>query len=432
MGYRISKFVTIIKKDGFGNAIKKVYLYLRAKYLSRVNVFGFLKIKLRNKAIRKDIDALLEGKNDRIILWRSSFGWNVPLFQRPQHIARNLAKKGSLVFFEITTVTDKVRTYKKIEDNLVLVNFNNRAMQKLLLEEIRKYNKPKYIQYYSTDATLSVKDVDNFNKDGYKVIYEYIDDINPKLLGMNELPPNITEKYERMMKDKDNTFVVVTADALEKDVLDRRGKEKVVFSCNGVDYNHFTNLNQEIKLDDKFKKIVEENKPIVGYYGAMANWFDYDMVKKLAKERPNYNIVLIGIKYDGSFDEANLLEYSNIHFLGPKKYEELPYYASKFTICTIPFLVNDITQATSPLKLFEYMALGKPIVTTAMKECKKYESVKIANDADEFIKICDELVDISNDKDNAYFKLLKKDALDNTWESKTKLIVDLLSKYENK
>lgn len=432
MGYRFSKFVTIIKKDGLGNAIKKVYLYIRAKYLSRVNFLGFLKIKLNNKKIRKDIDALLEKDYDRIILWRSSFGWNVPLFQRPQHIARFLSQKKCLIFYEITTVTDKVRTYKKIEDNLILVNFNNRAMQRLLLEEIRKYDKPKYIQFYSTDATLSVKDLDNFVDDGYKIIYEYIDDINPKLLGMNELPANITEKYERMMEDTENTFVVVTADALEKDVLDRRGKEKIVFACNGVDYDHFAKLDKEIKLDNKFLKIIDENKPIVGYYGALANWFDYEMVKKLAKERPDYNIVLLGIKYDGSFDEANLEEYPNIYFLGPKKYDELPYYASKFSICTIPFLVNDITQATSPLKLFEYMALGKPIVTTAMKECKKYKSVNIINNSEEFIKTCDKLIEISKEKENKYFKLLKSDAMDNTWESKSKLIVNLLREYENK
>ena len=430
MGYRISKFVTIIKKDGFGNAVKKVYLYIRAKYLSRVNIFGFLKIKLNNNRIRKDIDSLLDGSYDRVIIWRSSFGWNVPLFQRPQHIARYLAKKGCLVFYEITTVTDKVRTYKRIEDNMVLVNFNNRAMQKLLLEEIRKYDKPKYIQFYSTDATLSVNDLDLFVSDGYKVIYEYIDDINPKLLGMNKLPANITDKYERMMEDKENTFVVVTADALEKDVLDRRGSEKVVFSCNGVDYDHFTKLDKEVKLDDKYMKVVKEGKPIIGYYGALANWFDYKMVKTLAKERPDYNIVLIGIKYDGSYNEANMEEYSNIHFLGPKKYEELPYYASDFTICTIPFLVNDITQATSPLKLFEYMALGKPIVTTAMKECKKYKSVKIANNTDEFIKICDELVEISKNKGDKYYDLLKKEALENTWENKAQLIINLISKYE--
>ncbi|MBQ5347017.1 MAG: glycosyltransferase, partial [Ruminococcus sp.] len=64
----------------------------------------------------------------------------------------------------------------------------------------------------------------------------------------------------------------------------------------------------------------------------------------------------------------------------------LPYYATHFSVCTIPFLVNDITQATSPIKLFEYMALGKPIVTTAMNECKKYKSVMIAEDKKDFLE----------------------------------------------
>ena len=58
--------------------------------------------------------------DDRIILWRSSFGYNVPLFQRPQHIANNLSKNNCLVFYEVTTMTDKVKIYKKFSDNLYL------------------------------------------------------------------------------------------------------------------------------------------------------------------------------------------------------------------------------------------------------------------------------------------------------------------------
>ena len=430
MGYRVSKLVTIIKKDGLVNAIGKVYRYIRANYLSRINIFGYLRVKISNKKIREDIGKILNSSNDRIIIWRSSFGWNVPLFQRPQHIAKNLSENGCIVFYEITTVTDKVRTYKKISDNLILVNFNNRAMQKLLLEEIRKINKPKYIQFYSTDATLSTNDLDNFVRDGYKIIYEYIDDISPKLLGISELPVNITDKYEYMLKDTTNTFVVVTADALQKDVFDKRGEEKSVFACNGVDYDHFTKLDENVKLDNKFLDIINQKKPIIGYYGALANWFDYQMIKDLAKERPDYNIVLLGIKYDGSFDEQGLDKYSNIYFLGPRDYNVLPNYASKFTVCTIPFLINDITQATSPLKLFEYMALGKPIVTTAMNECMKYKSVAIAHDTKEFIDLVDKSVKIATDGDEDYYKILKKEALDNTWKAKANLMIDLLKMYE--
>ena len=234
-----------------------------------------------------------------------------------------------------------------------------------------------------------------------------------------------------MLKDTENVFVVVTADEIQKDVESKRGAEKLVFSCNGVDYQHFHDINNKIKLDKQFVDIIEQNKPIIGYYGALASWFDYELVKFLAKQRPNYNVVLLGIKYDDSFDKANLNQYANIYFLGPKNYDVLPNYASYFDICTIPFLINDITQATSPLKLFEYMALGKPIVTTAMNECKKYKSVMIANNKEEFIKKIDKALQIEGNNCKEYFDVLKQEALENTWKSKAEKIIELLEKYEN-
>lgn len=430
MSYKINKIISIIKKDGLLIAIKKTYKYIQATYLSKINLFGYFYIKLNNKKFKKKINEILNGNYDRIIIWRSSFGWNVPLFQRPQHIAKNLSNNKCLVFYEITTVTDKVKTFKKIKDNLYLVNFNNVAMKNLLFNEIKKINKPKYIQFYSTDATLNVQALNNFINDGYKIIYEYIDDLSPQLVGTKELPINIKEKYEYMLKDAENVFVVVTADEIKKDVISKRGEKKLAFSCNGVDYEHFKNINKNFNFEKDFINILNNKKPIIGYYGALASWFDYEMVKYLANKKPDYNIILLGIKYDDSFDKANLAKYPNIYFLGPKDYSVLPNYASHFDICTIPFLINNITQATSPVKLFEYMALGKPIVTTNMNECKKYKSVMLANSKEEFISLIDKSLLLSKEHNTEYFDLLQKEALENTWEEKANIIIDLIKKYE--
>lgn len=431
MKEKLSKVILMLKKDGIMATVKKIFKYIKWKYLSRVDLMSYLNVYFNKAKYSKELDEILSGDYERIIIWRSSFGWNVPLFQRPQHISKNLANNKCLVFYEITTITDDVKTYKKQKDNLYLINFNNIPLNKLFFKKIKKVQKPKYIQFYSTDCTISLDALKSYIDEGYKIIYEYIDDLSPEIVGTKELPLNIKEKYEYMLKDTKNILVVVTADEIQKDVVSKRGSEKLVFSCNGVDYDHFKNIDTNFKFEKTFTEIINNKKPIIGYYGALASWFDYEMVKFLAKERPNYNIVLIGIKYDDTFDKANLDECSNIYFLGPKNYDVLANYASQFDICTIPFLINDITQATSPLKLFEYMALGKPIVTTAMNECKKYSSVMIANNKEEFTNLIDKALEIKKENNNDYFRLLNKEALENTWEQKALLIIDLLKKIEN-
>ena len=287
---KINKIISIIRKDGIIKGIQKIYKYIQANYLSKINIIGYIYIKINHKKIEAEIDNILNNDYKRIIIWRSSFGWNVPLFQRPQHISKNFANNDCLVFYEITTVTDKVRIFKKINDNLYLVNFNNGLIKKMLFSKLANINKPKYIQFYSTDATISVQSLKKYIENGYKIIYEYIDDLSPLLVGTKQLPVNIKEKYEYMLKDTENVFVVVTADEIEKDVVSKRGTEKLVFSCNGVDYEHFSKIEKEMVLDKKFTSVLEQKKPIVGYYGALASWFDYDMLKYLAVKRPEINI----------------------------------------------------------------------------------------------------------------------------------------------
>lgn len=430
MREKLSKIILKFKKDGLLTTLKKIFKYIRWEYLSKIDGISYLNIYFNYRKYSKELDKILASDYNRIIIWRSSFGWNVPLFQRPQHIAKNLADNKCLVFYEVTPITDKVKTYTKVKDNLYLINLKNVPLSKLFFKKIKQIEKPKYIQFYSTEFTLSLANIKDYISEGYKIIYEYIDDLSPEIVGTKELPLNIKEKYEYMLKDTENVFVIVTADEIQKDVVSKRGTEKLAFSCNGVDYSHFKNIDINFKFEDNFTNIINSRKPIIGYYGALASWFDYDMVKYLAKERPNYNIVLFGVKYDDTFDKSNLNEYSNIYFLGAKNYDVLPNYASYFTVCTIPFLINDITQATSPLKLFEYMALEKPIVTTAMNECKKYKSVIIANNKEEFVSLVDKAIEISNKKDDYYYSLLREEALENTWEEKAKIIIDLLKKYE--
>lgn len=420
--------------------IIKCFKYLRWHLFdkNKIKIKTFLKkhfdVRVRDE-YTKQIKKILQENNkiDRIIIWDSHyFGWNVGLFQRPQHIAMNMSKNNVLYFYDASNDYDKVKTIKKQMENLYLINTSNELFFNILLKEIKKIKKPKYLHIYSTEMALNLKQMLKIKKMGFNILYEYIDDLSPQISGTKQLPKNILDKYNYCLKDISDTAVVVTADNLENDVLKFRKKDQYVYSCNGVEYEHFQVKKDSSLTNDRMKDILKEKKPIIGYYGALASWFDYEMIKYLAKKRPNYNIVLIGVKYDDYYDKHNLEEFSNIHYLGTIDYKDLPYYAIYFDVCTIPFLINDITQATSPLKLFEYMALKKPIVTTAMHECLKYKSVFIAHDNEEYVNLIDTCLHMTEKNSKDYFQILNNEALDNTWSKKAKLILDFLEKFEDK
>lgn len=426
---KISKVNSVIKKDGLFGFLRKGFKYLKSEMEHTFNISNKINFLKNKNDLIKYIDELFKNENyDRIIIWRSSFGWDVPLFQRPQHISNNLSKQKCLVFYEVTTMTDKVSTIEKIQDNLYLVNFKNKGFAKLLLNKMDDINKPKYLQFYSTDWALKVKTIKKYIKNSYKIIYEYIDDLSPVLAGTKELPKNVKEKYEYAMEDKENVIVVVTADILKEDIIKKRGDHNLVFSSNGVDYEFFKTIDKDFKFEAKFNQLINDSKPLIGYYGALAKWFDYELIKKI-NDTNKYNIVLFGIKYDDSFDLSNINNYKNICFLGPKDYKVLKNYANKIDVLMIPFLINDITKATSPVKIFEYMALKKPIITTDMNECRKYESVLIGKTHQEFIE-CLKLA-IKNKNDEKYLKLLDKEARENDWFEKAKVIVEMLKSDEN-
>lgn len=419
---KLSKLINVYKKYGFIGFCKKLRAYIIANYLDKISLEVLLK---KNKYSKIISDAINNNDFDRIILWRSSFGYNVPLFQRPQHIANNLAKNKCLVFYEVTTMTDKVKTIKKYANNIYLINFNNIVLNKLLMKILNKVEKPKYIQLYSTDWKLSVQNIENYLSNGYKFIYEYIDHLSPDLAGTKTLPQNIVDKYNFVMNHPE-TYVVVTADLLKRDVIAKRGEKNLAFSSNGVDYSFFESFDDNYIFEPEFQKILDKDKPIIMYYGALAKWFDYDLIKKLAKTN-KYSIVLFGIKYDESYDN-NITNEKNIYFMGSRDYKVLKNYAKRADVLTIPFLINEITASTSPVKIFEYMALHKPIVITDLYECRNYKSVMISKTHKEFMENIDKA--LKKEKDKKYISLLDKEARENDWYKKAQAIIDLIKKDE--
>ena len=281
---------------------------------------------------------------------------------------------------------------------------------------------------FSTNWSMSIEEMEEYMSYGFKVIYEYIDDINPDLAGTEEIPQYVLDKYKYAMDNKD-VLIVTTAKEIYDDVVKKRGKDNMVFACNGVDYEFFQTFDKDYEFETEFLKVINNGKKNLCYYGALAKWFDYELIRKI-DSTDKYNIILFGVKYDNCFDESKIEFLKNVHYFGSRDYHVLKNYASKMDILTIPFVINDITQATSPLKLFEYMALHKPIITTAMNECMKYKSVCIANSHEEFLELLDKCESLSKDK--KYLNLLDKEAKENDWKEKANTIIELLKESEKK
>jgi glycosyltransferase involved in cell wall biosynthesis len=335
------------------------------------------------------------------VIYPPSVDWRLPLFQRPHQLALSFAEKGFVFFFctgntryddvsgfvEVAPrvyVTDKFKTLRLVPEPILLIS---------LASNIR------YLDMYHPKFT----------------IYDYIDELEI-FCGYG---PEMVEEHRELIRRAD--LVTVTAEKLLNDVTATRS-EAVVLSPNAVDYQHFAAARHVGGAAD-IAGLLDPERPVIGYYGALADWFDYELVR-YSTLRTGFQYLLIGLDYDGTVKKAGLDTCPDIHFIGPRDYQALPSYASVFDVATIPFCVNRITEATSPLKLYEYMAAGKPIVTTDMRECRRYRSVLIGRSREEFVEQLYRALELRSDA--RYLAVLEKEAKENTWSARVDQMLQCL------
>ena len=158
---------------------------------------------------------------------------------------------------------------------------------------------------------------------------------------------------------------------------------------NGVNFEHFyTAATQDLPRPSDMQGI--EGK-IIGFVGMLQECIDYGKIEYIAKMRPDWSIVLVGRPLPG-VNLDYLKEYKNIHFLGMKKYDELPAYLKHFDLCLNIFRSGELSRDVSPLKFYEYLATGKPVVSTPepLQVLDFADAVYIAGDEEEFLKKCEE------------------------------------------
>ena len=320
--------------------------------------------------------------------------------QTPQQLLRAFAQNGWLCFFcEHPDIKD---VFREVEENVIIVHER---------EFIEAVGNTEVVVLLTWLGSLSfVNELKN-----KRVWYHILDKL--------DLFPYYDTVYEKVHKQwvRDALSVSYVATPLLNCL---QGRSDCKYLPNGVNPEEFLNIH-DAYIPDDMKDIVATGHKIIGYYGYLAEWMDYDMVRKAAMARPDYEFVFIGkaiydtLKFDGI---------SNIHLLGLKPYKQLSDYAKLFDVATIPFVINEKMDCVSPIKFYEYCALGLPVITSKMREMEKYVSdfVACVDGYDEYLYYLDKFT--KEDVKAIASEMGPKIAADNTWIARADLMETELNK----
>jgi glycosyltransferase involved in cell wall biosynthesis len=197
-----------------------------------------------------------------------------------------------------------------------------------------------------------------------KVFYDCIDESS--VLKPKNIPEDV---FQQLFLDaiRNSNKVFVTADVLEEGLKTHVSSEKLVRVPNGVLFDKFQNVLPHPEI----LKIRENYEHIIGYVGALYHWNDFELLEFCAEKNPKKAFVYVGPHNKKLIKK--LEEFKNVFFLGQRPFNEVPAFMNSFDVSLNPFKVNDIGQSTNPIKLFEYLSTGCPVVSTPIHELKYFE-----------------------------------------------------------
>lgn len=345
-------------------------------------------------------------------------------YQRPQQIMSQFAAHGHRVFYISTTrflssdAAPRV-TVKQIKENVYevqlaaqripdvygeVIDDDNKEALLDSLDELRRTHRINDAIGYTMIASWGAVALEAKRLWGWRTIYDCMDEWE----NFPGVKRDILDMEQRLVLDCD--LLVVTAQRLwEK--WEPYGRT-MVLARNGVDVEFYDRHCHPNSILSEIKH------PIIGYYGAIADWFDLKLMTHAAKARPEYTFVLLGGVFN--LDVSELESLPNVRLLGQQPYETMPQYLYHFDVCMIPFKINPITEATDPVKLYEYLSAGKPVVSVALAEVEDYgEYLYIARDYDDFVAKLDAAVEEDN---REMVSRRRKFAEQHTWKQRYKTI----------
>lgn len=240
-----------------------------------------------------------------------------------------------------------------------------------------------------------------------KVIYYCVDDFS-EWPGLEKIR---LQAMEHALTDKADVFLA-TSEKLYN-TLNQHNK-KTTLLTHGVDINFFSHLPaQEHDL------LANIPLPRVGYYGLFDDRSDLSLLHDIATKMPTVSFVMTG---DIETDISCLQSLNNVYFTGSIPYTELPAMAKGYTLCMLPYKINTLTDAIQPLKIKEYIATKKPVISTPLKEALKLtDYITIAATANEWVTVIQSELNTPTPVNQTKITLFLKDE---SWESKAQLFLE--------
>ena len=346
------------------------------------------------------------------------------VFQRPQHLLSRFARATRVFFFEEPIFSDEP-TFLNVgerEKNLFVLTPH-------ISNSNRETKNVAEIQREMLDQILQSKNIDNFILWFYTpMAMDFASHLEPAVTVfdcMDELsafkfaPPELIENEKRLLEKADLVFT--GGQSLYEAKKDKH--EKVYAFPSSIDVAHFSRA-RGISEDP------EDQRPIAyprhGYCGVIDERIDTMLLAEMADLRPEWQFVMIGPVV--KISQEDLPRRENIHYLGGKDYKDLPAYIAGWDLALMPFAMNESTRFISPTKTPEYLAAGKPVISTPIRDVVRpygeQKLVEIAQTAEEFVEKGEKILQLGNltEWQARVDEFLSQTSWDKTWRQMAELI----------
>ncbi len=380
-----------------------------------------------------------------IILF-STADWDNPFWTNKQHMAVRLADRGYRILYveslglrkptsggkDIQRILCRIKKgfsgLQKVHRNiwvyspLVIPAHGNpwisRLNRKILSTLLRWYIRRLGFQnpIFWTYNPLAIGLVDLLNES--MIVYHCTDD----LTAWPGMPVNaLTLSEEELVRKADLVF---TTNPKLQETRSQWNPDNTYYFPNVADFDHFSKARQPGHIPEDLANIPQ---PRIGFIGAISDYkMDFELISYVAKTRKDWQWVMIGQVGEGQPETTiDLLRQSNIHLLGPKPYQILPDYLRGFDIAVLPNRINNYTISMFPMKFFEYLSAGKPVVATNLPSLKDYsEACFLANSSENFILAIEDILSGKLPDETLCLNLAKKHTWDWRLNEMLKLIIN--------